>query len=45
MTYCPHQDFAASYTLALHWLALRIGSRRFATLPEMYWIETTGGIP
>ena len=45
MTYCPHTDFAASYTLALHYIALRIGSRRFATLPEMYWIETTGGIP
>ena len=45
MTYCPHIDFSASYTLALHYVALRIGSRRFATLPEMYWIETTGGIP
>ena len=45
MTYCPRPDFAASYTLALHYIALRTGSRRFATVAEMYWIECHGGIP
>ena len=45
MTYCPRHDFAASYTLALYYIALRTGSRRFATVAEMYWQEAHGGIP
>ena len=45
MTYSPHADFAASYTLALYYIALRCGSRRFATVAEMYWQESHGVIP
>lgn len=39
------QDALDSYHLALRMIALRIGSRRFETLPEMYWQEAHGVIP
>lgn len=45
MTYDWQQDALASYTYALRMLALKIGSRRFETLPEMYWQESHGVIP
>ncbi len=38
-------DAIASYTLALRMIALQIGTRRFATIPEMYWQERHGVIP
>ena len=45
MTYDWRKDAIACYTLALRMIALRIGSIRFQTVPEMYWIEQHGGIP
>jgi hypothetical protein len=39
------RDAISSYTLAIRMIALRIGSRRFKTLPEMYWQEQHGTIP
>lgn len=45
MTYDWRADALACYTLALRMLALRVGSRHFETLPEMYWVERHGGIP
>lgn len=45
MTYDWRIDAIACFYFALRMKALRIGSRRFETLPEMYWIEQHGGIP
>ena len=45
MTWNPHEDFSRSYFLACRLLALRIGSARFETCVELYWIEQEGGIP
>jgi len=39
------RDGIDSYHLALRMISLRIGSRRFETLPEMYWQERHGVIP
>lgn len=39
------RDAIDCYHLALRMIALRIGSRRFETLPEMYWQEQHGVIP
>jgi len=39
------RDAIDCYHLALRMIALRIGSRRFETLPEMYWQESHGVIP
>lgn len=44
-TYRWRTDAFDSYTYALRMKALAIGSRRFATLPEMYWQESHGQIP
>lgn len=44
MAYDWRQDAINSYTLALRMIALRIGSARFKTLPEMYWQEAHGVI-
>lgn len=38
-------DAIACYTLALRMIALRLGTRRFETIPEMYWQERHGVIP
>jgi len=38
-------DAVACYTLALRMIALRMGIRRFETIPEMYWQERHGVIP
>lgn len=38
-------DAIRCYELALRMIALRLGSRRFHTLPEMYWQESQGVIP
>lgn len=45
MIYSAHDDFTASYWLACRLLALRIGSARPESLPELYWVESQGGIP
>lgn len=45
MTYNSHADLAASYTLALRMIALRMGVVRFATVTELYWAEAHGAIP
>ena len=45
MTYDWRSDAMACYTLALRLVALRLGSRRFETIPEMYWCERHGVIP
>lgn len=45
MTYDWREDSRLCYTLALRMIALRIGSRRFETLYEMYWQEQHGVIP
>lgn len=45
MTYNWRADSIACFHLALRLIALRIGSVRFKSLPEMYWIEQNGGIP
>lgn len=39
------KDAINCYTLALRMIALRIGSTRFKTIPEMYWQEQHGVIP
>lgn len=44
MTYSWRADAIASFTYALRMKALAIGSRRFETLPEMYWQEAHGQI-
>lgn len=38
-------DAIASFHLALRYMALACGSVQFATLPELYWVESRGGIP
>lgn len=38
-------DAVACYTLALRMIALRLGTRRLETIPEMYWQERHGVIP
>jgi len=43
--YCGHADAYASWRYAIHMLSLAVGSRRFETLAELYWIESQGGIP
>jgi hypothetical protein len=45
MTYPWRQDAIDCYHLALRMIALRLGSRRFETLPELYFVELNGGIP
>jgi hypothetical protein len=45
MTYCWQTDAKSSYETALYFIALRLGSRRFKTLPDMYWLEGQGLIP
>ena len=45
MTYSWQTDFAGSYALACRFMALRLGSRLPATLPEMYYCESYGVIP
>ena len=45
MTYDWRKDGMDSYTLALRMIALRIGSIRFKTIPEMYYQERHGVIP
>lgn len=45
MTHDWRRDAIDCYTLALRMMALRRGSIRFKTIPEMYWIESNGGIP
>jgi hypothetical protein len=39
------KDAIDCYHLALRMIALRLGSRQFHTLPEMYWQESHGVIP
>ena len=39
------RDAKDCYELALRMISLRLGVRRFQTIPEMYWIEQHGGIP
>lgn len=39
------RDAIKCYTLAIRMISLRIGARRFETLPEMYWQEQHGVIP
>ena len=43
--YNRQRDAIDCYHLALRMIALRLGSRRFETLPEMYWQESHGVIP
>lgn len=38
-------DSYGSWRFAISMLALEIGSRRFETLWEMYWLESMGLIP
>jgi hypothetical protein len=45
MTYDWKADFANSYDLACHMMALRTGSLRFDSPWEMYWLESQGLIP
>lgn len=45
MDYDWRADAIACYYLALHMLALKVGSKAWVTLPEMYWVERNGGIP
>lgn len=45
MAYDWRRDGIDSYHLALRMIALRLGVRRFRTLPEMYWQEMHGVIP
>lgn len=45
MTYNWRTDSINCFNLALRLIALRRGSIRFQTIPEMYWIEQNGGIP
>ena len=45
MDYNWRTDAIACYMFAIRMIALRIGSRRFETIPEMYWQESHGTIP
>lgn len=45
MAYDWRADALACYMLALRMLALRKGSVRFQTIPEMYFQESHGVIP
>lgn len=45
MAYDWRADAIASYASALRFKALAIGSRRFQTIPELYWQELNGAIP
>lgn len=45
LEYNWRKDAIDCYHLALRMIALRIGSRQFYTLPEMYWQESHGVIP
>lgn len=45
MTYCPRTDGIRSWEYALRMMALACGSRRFETLPELYYVEARGLIP
>lgn len=38
-------DGYRSWAFAISMKALEAGSRRFASLWEMYWVESQGGIP
>lgn len=38
-------DWTQSYWLACRYASLQIGSARFETLPELYWLESKGLIP
>lgn len=43
--YSWSDDGYRSWSFAISMKALEIGSRRFETLFEMYWVESLGGIP
>lgn len=43
--YCWRTDAIRSWELAISMMALAAGSRRFASVWEMYWVEAQGGIP
>jgi hypothetical protein len=45
VTYNWQTDAVRCYDLALHFMALRIGSRRPANGFEWYWLEAQGLIP
>lgn len=45
MAYDWRDDAYASWHLALHMMALACGSVQFTTLPELYFVESRGGIP
>jgi hypothetical protein len=45
MTYDWRKDALDCYHLALRYMALKVGSIRPQTIPEMYWVERHGGIP
>ena len=45
MTYDWRTDAFNCYTLALRMIALRLGSVRFKTIPELYYQERHGVIP
>ena len=45
MAYDWQQDSRGSWALAIRFMALRIGSRQFHTIPEMYYQESKGLIP
>ncbi len=45
MSYCWETDAKRCYETALYFIALRIGSRRFKAISEMYWLEGQGLIP
>lgn len=44
MAYDWNEDAKACYEYALRMIALRLGARRFSTIPEMYWQEAHGVI-
>lgn len=43
--YCWQTDAKACYELALRMISLRLGTRQFRTVAEMYWQERHGVIP
>lgn len=45
LMYDWQQDSRDSWALAIRYLALAYGSRRFQTIPEMYFQESRGAIP
>ena len=45
VAYCWRTDSYASWHFALRMKSLAIGSRRPATLFELYYVEGMGGIP